>query len=236
LDFDYGYNIFTNGFSQGYFNYWDALALVQYLHFTLGYKERKAQTYLEKFSQEHDPDFNKITENKTIRTIVKKALKTPPEILPTIVCTKKELEIIRKIKNFDYQKILFTMLISAKRFKFSENAKKHNDYLGYHLNAREVHNICIDIGLKISLVKIIDLIREFYLLDLVDAVGGQNVRLLYTSDDSQPIIEVDGKQYKPWLEYVKWLGGDILFCKKCGVEIKRISPNQQYCEDCKTKK
>lgn len=154
------------------------------------------------------------------------------ENFPNIVATKKEVESIRKIKNFGYQKLLFTMLIVAKRIKFSEN-KRHSEFLGYHLNKQMVHNISVDLNMKISLAKTTSLMREFFLLGMIEPSGGQNVKLLYAEDNSQPLIEVDGKNMKIYDCYVSYLGGDILFCEDCEKEMKRTSPNQKYCDNCK---
>ncbi len=105
VDLDFGREIYERGyFSEGYFNYYEAFGLSQYLIWSLKFGFQRCKTYLTEFSKKADPNFNEIQSLEKIKTVVKRAEKKQPDLFPDIVITEVELENISRIKDFKKQK------------------------------------------------------------------------------------------------------------------------------------
>lgn len=233
LDENYGKEVYERGsFSEGFYNYYEAFGLCQHLIWKLGYGFQRCKTYLTEFSKKSDPSFNEVKSLDRINIVIKRAEKKKPDDFPTVVVTEKEMENISKIKNFKYQKFLFSILVYAKRYKFdTTNQRKKKDILGYHLSRQKTHDISVDIGMKISLSNIGLFLTEFHYLGMIDGAMNEYISILYSEDNSIPMLEVKGVEY-PWLIYIDYFSGEQIFCDNCKKMIKKEKVNQKYCKIC----
>ncbi len=234
LDRNYGKEVYERGnFSEGFYNYYEAFGLVQFLIWELGWGFQRCKTYLTEFSKKCDPSFNEVKSLDRINIVIKRAEKKKPDSFVDITITESEMNKIGQVKNFKYQKFLFTLLVYAKRYKFdTTNQKKKKDTLGYHITQQAAHNITVDMNMKISLSNMGLFLQQFYLLGLVDGSSYEKINVLYSDDSSKPLIEVKGTD-SPWLIYVDFFGGEQLFCENCEKQEKRRFSNQKYCDDCR---
>ena len=86
-------------------------------------------------------------------------------------------------------------------------------------------------NMKISLSNIGIFLGKFYLLGLLDGATNDYVSILYADDNSKPLLEIDGNSL-PWEEYVKYFGGEQIFCCSCGIMILKEKKSQRYCTNC----
>lgn len=234
LDKQYGKEVYDRGnFSEGFYNYYEAFGLCQFLIWELGYGYQKCKTYLTEFSKRCDPNFNEVKSLDRINVVIKRAEKKKPDSFVDVTITDVELSKIGQVKNFKYQKFLFSLLVYAKRYKFdTTNQKKKKDNLGYHISQQIAHNITVDMNMKISLANMGLFLQKFYLLGLVDGSSFEMINILYSDDSGKPVVEVLGTE-PPWISYVKLFDGEQIYCENCQKQEKRKFSNQKYCENCR---
>ena len=239
IDFKYGENVYNRGnFEEGYYNYYEAFALCQYYIWHLGYGFQKCKNSLIEFSKKSDNNFNEIPSLLQIKKLIRKAMKKEPDNFPKITITQKEIENIQTIKNFIYQKFLFSLLCFAKREKFDTTKKvKKKDFLGYHLHFKTVHRICLDMGLRISERNLTNWLGIFHDQNIIgESAGGSGdnryISVLYSEDNSTPIVELESLDI-PYKKYVEFCGGEKIYCVNCEKCVDKNFRNQKYCEECR---
>lgn len=235
IDCDYGKNIYEFGFTNG-FNYWETFALAQYLRWTLGYKARRMEKYILTFCLINDPNFNSVINISTIKSAVNNALKKMPEKNEPVVITHNEIAKIKSVKNYQHQKLLFTMIVFAKRNKYdSTYINKRRSFIGYRVLDKDVSRICKKIGLGISENNIFLFLHNFVKLGLLEGTFGESSRILFADDSGKPLIRVGGDE-DPIKKYVEFNGGEFIYCENCGTEIEKKSNRHKLCNSCSREK
>ncbi len=232
IDFEFGKKIYERGnFLEGFYNYYEAFGLCQYLIWYKEFGYQRCKTYLIEFSKRCDPSFNEVKSLDRINTVIKKAENKKPDSFQTVSLTEIELRNIEKIKDFKYQKILFSILVYAKRFKFdTTNQKKKKDFLGYSLHSNVLHNILIDMGLKVSKKTLPNFLNILYANNFLKDTGDQRyVAILYAEDNSKPVVEILDNE-NPWTKFVEYLGGEFIYCEICGEKVIKNSNRQKLCK------
>lgn len=221
-------NVLEDGFSNGRANKYELILLGKHYRWNLGYGSTRIKKSIIEFCKEHDQNFNpvlsrdfvndivKISENNTFRQPV------PVQIMNT------ELYAIKTIKNFDYQKILFTMLVFAKTLKFMNSDVSGKSSMrkpfGYYINLGMVSRIK-----KVAEVKRISNNNFMYILHdinnmtdkiFVEPTFHNSVKILYASDNGVPTIIVN--DFSNIINYyIEYVGGELLYCVECGKEFKK---------------
>lgn|GEM_PF-3713804 len=230
IDYEYGKNIFENGFEK--FSYWDVFALAQYLYWELEYKERRIIKYLINFSEKYDKNFNLVLSRKAIQSAMKSAIKIKPQSDVDVVITQYEIEKIKTVKNYKFQKLLFAMIVSAKREKFDTiYPKNKKTFLGYSISHKNTHKFCRELQIKVSIKNVPMLLHQFVLLGLLDASRNQKAKIMFANDNSKPAVKVLAND-NPIEKYISENGGEIIYCEKCGLPTPKTSNRQKFCKDC----
>jgi hypothetical protein len=111
----YAEEILLKGFST-YMNFKDLSILAKYFKY-LGKNRTQIKKDLIDFCYKYNPEFNEIIHNKYIEGALN-ATKKYKLVLPmTVNITKGEIEIIKTLHNYKYEKIIFVMLVMAKFYK-----------------------------------------------------------------------------------------------------------------------
>jgi hypothetical protein len=233
---EYIIELYNNGFTNGIYNSTEAFYIAKYFYWVKSFGKQKTKTQLIKYCLEHDRNFNEIIFMDQIRKIISGAMKRKPSENKDITITKAELEKIDTIKNYKDQKILFSVLVSAKRSKFDTTAvKEHRDYLGFHIHQNSIFDICRKIGLKLSFQKTMNYIQKFVESGFLEPKEDSFINILYSNDNSQPLIEILGTE-NPWDKFVEFNQGEWIYCLNCEKKILRKSAGHKYCEECKKEK
>jgi len=104
--------ILKSGFSS-FMSRGDLFILAKYFKH-IGKNKRQIEKDLILFCEEHNPEFNHVIFDKIIKNIVRNSLKYALNSENPVKITKNELKSIRSVKNYNKEKILLVMLVSAK--------------------------------------------------------------------------------------------------------------------------
>ena len=104
-----------NGF-HNFMSSQDLSILARYLKY-IGKNKTQIKSDLIDFCKRYNPEFNEVIYDKKIRWVIGTCDKYKLRITMSIKVTEKELETIKSVKNYKYEKILFVMLVIAMYFK-----------------------------------------------------------------------------------------------------------------------
>ena len=182
--------------------------------------ENRIYVKLVEFCNKFNPDFNEVIFGKRLEIAVRNANKYAMKLPFNIKITEEEINKIRSIDNYRYEKILFTMLVIARYNKKNSRDYYTNEKMATILKLARVY------ATKAEKAK---LKNDLYKLGMIEAVLGRNVskesyRLLYAQEDSPTAIEVvdlsnPTQYYKP-------------LCEICKKEIVKRGQNHRMCGSC----
>ena len=176
-----------------------------------------------KFLNLYDEDLYAEKIDQIIKTANKLNLRIPVDV----PVTKKEIDSIKEIGNYKFEKVLFTMLVLAKYYKLTNPSKKNTNSQYYYVNnsfneilkhahtsqkGNEIVHALYNLG-KIDRSKIID----SYIIKFTDDQDDSNVEIIVSNIN-------DITSFYPF------------YCLDCGKQIEKTGRNHKICDDCwKTK-
>lgn len=219
-ELEYALNLLKNGFSSHYGI--DIMILVKYYKY-IGYRNNEVKKEVISFCKKFDPNFNLFLFESKIDNIIKKTngnLRIPIDI----PVTEKEVEKIKELKNFRYEKILFTMLVFAKYNKLTNNSPKGNLTEKYFYNGKLSHLFRIAHS---SQKKNENIGYVFYQNGYISDIRKKDTFIINFTDmaDNSPvkILVNDIKNtYKFWKSY----------CVECGEYMEKRSNSHILCKKC----
>jgi hypothetical protein len=213
--------IFKNGFAKGEYNNYDAYLVAKYFRNELGYGDRRVKNSLIAFCCENDKNFNYVLNRSSIAKIIRNSSSEWRNKKSAIYITKREIEKIRKIKNFDYQKILLLFLIFAKRergYVYDGRWADIKRLSGLRITNREIHK-ALYFGYKEGMVR--------------DSNDNHFIRFI---DDETSNPEITLSAEKQILNvskiYENYCGGVLVYCKDCGKEFMKSVSGSKLCQEC----
>jgi hypothetical protein len=164
---------------------------------------------------------------KTLYFAVKNADKKNYFAVNHICVTKRELNIIEKLKSNAERQMLFSILCAAKYFK-AINPKN-----GFWVNMK----LCEIMGyanINLSLYKRAKSLR--YLLEqgfirIGSKMGSTGLFINFADEKGQSKLTITNFKNLGW-QYLMYVGKQYFVCEKCGVTVKRKSNNQRFCQEC----
>lgn len=223
----YAEKLLKTGFRK-FMNYQDLLILSKYFRY-LDNDNREIRNKLYDFCVKFFPEYNEILDgwrlNSAIRNTEKYSLRLPVNIFVTI----DELQNIKNINNFKYEKILFIMLIIAKNFKLSNNKTYEGYYVNYNFstiltlsrvyaNKKEREFIKHDL-FELGKIQAIYPNRKF------DDHGKDNFKLLYVDNCSASAICIN--DFENIIDFYP------VYCNNCGKQIeKKYKQKYNLCDNC----
>jgi len=222
-------SIIRNGFTNSKFNYYEIYLLAKYFLWSCNYDKKSTQKSIIDFCQLQDKNFNLINDQNLINNAVDKAFKNDIKKSKNVFITFNEIKNIEKLKNFKFQKLAFIMLVWAKK------SSRNSSNLYYF--SRDNFSLAMKTA-RIKMGK-----REFndfkFLMTILDLIEpckpGFKLRnydiLLYGDDRSKKIIEI-GNETNIVEKYINYYGGEIVYCKNCGIMVIKGSNRQKFCSKC----
>lgn len=217
-----GERIYNGGF-DGYFSWKEGLLLAKHLRYNLGYGDAKVKKTLIELSQKFDETFNYVRSRRTIRNMVRVSRNRPLVNTGAVNITQRDVDLVRTIKNFKYQKILLSCILLAKR----ETNKGYVNRADWTLIKKIVSK-------KITNANIRDAFFTFYKVGIVEPVNASQKITLDGQDTSQILFKVnnDKMAFSLIARYKEYCGGELGFCIRCGSEFIKSSPRKIYCQKC----
>ena len=195
----------------------DLSILAKYFKY-LGKSQSEIEEELIDFCYKYNPDFNEIIFDYKINVALNASKKYDLRISTDVFITKKEIETIRAIDNYQYQKILFVLLAISKYFD-----KNTGDYyakvtfptlLRY---ARVIYNKQ-ERNKALTYLNSTNLISATY-------YGSYKVNYVDNSSDSEIVITISDMDHM--IDFFPYS------CPKCGKQItKRYHQKHKLCDEC----
>lgn len=216
-------DIYSNGFTEGYFNFRQGILVAKYMRHELGFGDTKIKTKLKNFCVENDKNFYYPPNIGRVKKMVSLSRKPFVNTMSPVIIRQKEIERLNSVQDYRKKKLLFAILVLSKI--------NNNRYLRmYDWNSirRAIHS-------RITNKKIAVLIKEFYDTGFLDIVSFGH-SLLFYDDESSPVVEITAKTiYDLNRVFVEVFGEDIFNCQVCGNPTVRKSHNQKRCKSCSEK-
>lgn len=220
-ELEYAENLLKKGFTKK-ISMGELVILAKYFRYK-GKNDEEIENELIRFCERHEPGFIYDLYAYLIEKAIKSSSKFTLRIPVDIPITENELNTIRGIKNYRYEKVLFAMLVLGKYYKLtntgSQSKSKYYFITGYNApifrfahtsekkNERIMHylykNGYIDNNVKYN----------SYVLLFTNAEDNSNI-VFYVTDINDVI-----KFYPPR-------------CDICGKDLDKKSNRQNTCEDC----
>ena len=216
----YAEKLLENGFGK-FMSRRDLEILAKYYCWQgIGYS--RIEKNLQEFCLKHNPEFNIIKNigkiNGAINVAKRENLKLP---IPIIV-TENEINKIKTIEDYRYQKILFVMIVIA---KFSAHYYNKKFYLpnNYYVNItfREITRIA---KVNFNRREKGKIIQKLVALGFIIIPNKGHFKLLYGDNESATFIEVN--DVENIISYFPY------FCEKCGKTIDNKSKRHNLCDKC----
>jgi len=229
------YDIIDNGFSSGKASKYELILLAKYFKWDIGLDSQRIKKELVGFCKRHDKQFNPIISRGLLNDVVRIAENNYFREPTPVQITLNELEKIRSIKNYDYQKILFVILVYAKTLKYSSSSvsgkSSKKTPLGYFISMSMFQKIKKEINSRISNKDFFNALHDFYKLGLVEPTLTGRIKVLYSNDTGYPSINI--KDFTNIIGYyTNYTGGELLYCKECGNEFSKDKNKKDLCPSC----
>jgi len=202
----------------------DMLILAKYFRHIKEMGSEQIEKSLIDFCYQYEPEFNEIRQMSKIDYAVRQSDKSLLRIPTDIPITRNELEKIRTLKNYRYEKILFTMLVLGKHYKLTNTRMNKSLSKQYFINNKdsEIYRLA-----HTSKKKDENIFHFLYKNGFID----NNLRynsyfLTFTDmdDDSEIVLFVNNMN--KIIEFYK------ATCVNCGIEIERTGRSQKMCANC----
>ncbi len=214
-----GERFYRMGFTNGY-KFYECLLVAKYLRFVLGYKGQRCKRALIEFCEKWDKNFRYVPKRESIRNVLRESRSEFRKTNENIVIYKEEIEKVREIKNFKFQKALLCLIMIAK-IK-GKNYIKTNDW-------KFVRKI---ISKNISNHTDMEAIREAYQKGLIcEPRYAATHEFSFLLDKGEVGISIHGEKEAFNLSnlYESYCGGSLGYCEDCGTEFVKETKNQIRC-------
>ena len=220
-ELEYAKSLIKNGTNK-FVTLRDLIILAKYYRGE-GYSESEIVDYLSNFCAKISEYANIIYGNK-IELALKKSkdrtLRTPKPV----PITKSEMLVIRALKNYRYEKVLFTMLVLGKYYKLTKTTSgKVSSNLYYIKNyPNEILKLA-----HVTAKKDENIFNFLYQAGLID-----NSRVLdayfikFTNADDESEIDFYVSDIDKIVDFY------VPICEKCGIVLEKKSKMHGFCSDC----
>jgi len=234
---EYAKKIEENGFLTNRHNYELTLLIKYWKKCGIKPKARKEKIY--EFCKNNIEKFNEVKYFKRINSALRKGSRkdNPLIIIEKIPITSKDIEYINSLDiEYDYKKILFTLLVRMK-IKKEICILKYGNYLQYNYlsGTQKTYNEIYEVSKISNTYKINKIINILEQLGYVDVRTRGRIKLLFIDNiEESSKIEFNVTTFDNIGYYFDWYNGDdkIIRCENCGKLIKRRNNRQKYCPTC----
>lgn len=214
-------------------NRFNLLSLSKYVRHSKGYGDAKLKTFLKEFLSKTS-GFNYNRSRGYIGRIINSSKRDYTKVDPLVI-TDNELSMIRTIKNFKWQKIMLSVLMLSKR-NINKGYLKIKDWIDVksisalsHLTNSQIREVFHHMYIKGGILRPVenqnyDPAHEILFIDKESS--GEVVFSIRTEQDARNLKK----------KYIDWCGGELYWCKECGVEFVKNGKTHYYCETCSKEK
>jgi hypothetical protein len=229
----YAINLISHGSSTPYPKLKDVEILAKYWKYE-GLETHEIHQKLNEYCIKTDPLFNMASSGwkikKALNTIKLYRLRTT---FPVVI-TKAEVATIQQFKDYNYQKVLFVLIVLAKYLKYSNTRIKPttktrliNDF---YVNEKILNIVKIS-RISIRKEKRNQMLRAFFLAGVLDATTYNTLKIKCIDENSEPEIVVTDFENLV-LYWCRFCGEKIAGCSNCGKLFLQRTAMQSKCRSC----
>lgn len=194
----------------------------------------RKQTFekLDDFMQCHYPNYSSALWEDKIEQISKKAEKYLLHEISSISITQKELDQIMALKNLKYEKLLFSMLCSAKFY--NEVSEKNNNWVNSGI-PELFKTAGVTVKHKNDKFLYLNDLHETGLISFSARNDNLNIKINFIDATAIPVLEISDFRELGY-EYLHYLGkGIFIRCTECSRLVLKKSKKDfstKYCKEC----
>jgi predicted RNA-binding Zn-ribbon protein involved in translation (DUF1610 family) len=230
-EYEYAESLLAKGFKD-IIKWSDLIILSKYYRFK-GYKKSQIKKNIVEFYKKYYPDYNEVIMGEKIDNAIRKSEKQSLHIDIDVYITENEIKNIRSIKHYKYEKILFVMLVIARRNKILYKSTSPRYYTNQrfsnilqiakvYVNKNERNKIKHDLH-KLGMITAPEMNR------MSEYNKNEMQELLYADENSEHIVIVN--------DFNNIVSFYPQICTNCG---KTITPKNKkkidLCDDCYSEK
>jgi hypothetical protein len=215
----YALSLLEHGFSKR-MSGTDLLILAKYYR-SLGKSEKEVEESIMSFCETFEPEYNETIYYEKINRIVRSSRNKNLRISESVPITQFEIDEIRGIKKYRYEKVMFVMLVLGKYYRITNKgsnskyyfvADQPNTILSYaHASQKKGENIFCELN-------------TLGFIDYINRTDCYFIKFT-TVEDTTPVVTVVDNM------------NDILsfypaVCEDCGKVIKKNGNNHFWCSEC----
>ena len=222
-EFSYAKNILNNGLSS-FMSGKDIRLLIMYFR-NIGVEESELYNKINNWLSEHEENYNEILYQEFLLRIIKTSRKNKIKKFNNIIITENEFNIIRNIKNYRLEKILFTMLVLSKYYFITGKRFDEEKTNYYTLKITPYHILKFSKTNEKNKEWVFSQLLEKNIIDTTFGNDGAyyiiNINKNDNSDSKIIIEDLNNfiNYYKP-------------YCEICGIEIEKRNNRHSMCSNC----
>jgi hypothetical protein len=182
-------------------------------------------------------NWNETTGDWKIRTAIKETKKHRLRVPIAIPVTKKEIENIKSVKNYELEKFLFVLLVYAKILKYNDTRikpRKKSPSLGFLYVSEKIIRLFKEAHLNVRKEMRQKYLQELYSAGYIDQTGHGAFVVKYGCDESD--MELMISDYNNIVLYYQRLHGEKIAGCECGKLFLKKTQRQSMCPTCWKKK
>jgi len=185
---------------------------------------------LKEFCKKYLPEYNEVIHLDMITKASKYGVqkKNVLTVIPPIHITENELHDIGSLNDLKIEKIAFSALVLSKISKYKSKSKynNHKEYIIY--NFKEMFKYSQE---RCNQEQKDDILKLLDKSGLFNYTIYGSLKVNFIDEISKPVIILnDFNNFV--LEYEKYIGGNVINCKKCGIPFYPANNKNKYCKMC----
>jgi hypothetical protein len=231
-EYEFALELLKHGFTR--FMSLNNLTILAKYYKYLGKNKKQIEKELLDFCEKWNPGFNSIVNRWSIDISIKNSREYSLRFPIEISITEKELEIIKNVNNYKFEKILFVLLVCAKNEKYNKvkiNKKSENNDFFVNISFLDILKLA---KIHISKEERNKILFELNNLELIKTTCYGSFKINYINENSDIVLSVLSDDNM--IEEYKKIKGDITIrCVVCGNDCKANSNRQKMCKKCARK-
>ena len=226
-EFSYAKNLLNNNLSS-FMSGKDIRLLIMYFR-NIGIEESEIYNKINNWLSDHQENYNEILYQEFLLRIIKTSRRSKIKKFNNIIITENEFSIIRGIKNYRLEKIVFTMLVLSKYYFITGKRFDEEKTDNYTLKTTPYHILKFAKTNEKNKEWIFSQLLEKNIIDTTFGKDGAYYIInINKNDNSDPKIIIE--DLNNFINYYK------SYCEVCGIEIENKNNKQLMCVDCWNKK
>jgi hypothetical protein len=187
------------------------------------------------FCLKNDPYFNMIQNRLKLKRAISHAKRYKLRFPDFIEISRSELDLIKSINNYKYEKIIFCMLVCGKYFKTHPANKIVKDYIYREMlfNNQKIKDIFRIADIRMTIEEWNKAKHELTLMCVLapTITNANKFGLGFKEDDSECVMTIN--DFRNIIGYYQeYCGESMINCEKCGVLMTKKGHNHKYCPCC----